>query len=64
MYHSFDQQIEPDDKLANAIRRNVALTIKKLKSASDILGKAVADNKLRIAGGVYKLKSGRIELLT
>jgi carbonic anhydrase len=55
---------QPGDKLANAIRRNVALTIKKLKSASDILGKAVADKKLRIVGGVYELKSGRVKLLT
>jgi carbonic anhydrase len=54
---------QPGDALANAIKRNVALTIDKLKSASSILGDAVNAKKLRIAGGVYKLKTGKVELL-
>jgi carbonic anhydrase len=54
---------QPGDTLANAIKRNVALTEDKLKSASTILGDAVTAKKLRIAGGVYKLASGRVELL-
>jgi carbonic anhydrase len=57
-------QNDPGDKLANAIKKNVALNVEKLKSASDILGKAAADKTLRIAGGVYRLKTGRVELLS
>lgn len=54
---------EPGDALANAIKRNVALTVDRLQAASAILGDAVNPKKLRIAGGVYKLKTGRVELL-
>ena len=55
---------EPGDILTNATKRNVALTMDKLKSASSIIGDAVATKKLRIAGGVYKLKTGKVQLLT
>jgi carbonic anhydrase len=54
---------EPGDTLAYAINRNVALTMEKLKSASSILGDAVDSKKLKIAGGVYKLTTGKVELL-
>jgi carbonic anhydrase len=54
---------EPGDTLAFAIKRNVALTTEKLKSASSILGDAVDSKKLKIAGGVYKLTTGKVELL-
>jgi carbonic anhydrase len=55
---------EPGDTLSNATKRNVALTMDKLKSASSIIGDAVATKTLRIAGGVYKLKTGKVQLLT
>lgn len=51
------------DMLASAIRRNVALNVEKLKAASPILKAAVDDKKIRVVGGVYKLASGRVELL-
>ncbi len=54
---------EPGDVLANAIKRNVALTMDKLKSASGIIGDAVAAKKLRIAGGVYKLTTGKVTMV-
>jgi carbonic anhydrase len=54
---------EPGDTLAFAIKRNVALTMEKLKSASSILGDAVDSKKLKIAGGVYKLTTGKVEIL-
>jgi len=52
------------DVLANAIRRNVMLTVDKLKSAGPILAQFVDDKKLRIVGGIYQLKTGRVELMT
>jgi carbonic anhydrase len=55
---------KPGDLLANAIRSNVALTVDKLKSAAPILKAAVDDKKIRVVGGVYELKTGRVELLS
>ena len=48
--------------LDNAIRKNVALNVEKLKAASPIIDKAVADKKVRIVGGVYNLDNGRVDL--
>ena len=57
-------QGEGGDILANAIRRNVAMNVEKLKSATPILSQFVGDKKLRIVGGIYKLATGHVELLT
>jgi carbonic anhydrase len=56
-------QGEPGDMLDNAIRRNVRLNVDKLSTAAPILSKFVDDKKVRIVGGVYKLASGKVELL-
>ncbi len=53
---------QPGDALENATRQNVVLNVAKLKASTPIIGKAVADNKLRIVGGVYRLKTGRVEI--
>jgi len=55
---------ESGDMLANAIRRNVLLNVEKLKTAAPVLESFTADKKIRIVGGIYKLKSGRVDLLT
>jgi carbonic anhydrase len=57
-------QNEPGDLLANAIRRNVLLNVAKLKTAAPILKSFVDDKKIRVVGGIYKLKSGHVELLS
>jgi carbonic anhydrase len=54
---------EPGDLLANAIRENVRLNVEALKTASPILSQYVGENKVRVAGGVYKLKDGSIDWL-
>ena len=54
---------EGGDMLANAIRRNVMLNVEKLKAAGPILSGFVESKKLRVVGGIYKLASGRVELL-
>jgi carbonic anhydrase len=56
-------QGESGDMLANAIRQNVLLNVAKLKTATPILNKAVDDNKLRVVGAIYRLASGKVELL-
>ena len=53
----------PGDKLQNAIRRNVMDVAAKLKSATPILSAAVEQGKLKIAGGVYRLADGKVELI-
>jgi carbonic anhydrase len=54
---------QPGDQLANAIRRNVVDNVAKLKSATPILSAAVDSGKLRIVGGIYRLKDGKVELI-
>ena len=51
------------DVLANAIHRNVELNVEKLQTAAPILNSFVGDKKVRVVGGIYKLKSGQVELL-
>lgn len=51
------------DLLANAIRRNVELNVEKLKAAAPILKSFADEKKIRVVGGVYELKSGRVQLL-
>ncbi|MGB6505496.1 MAG: carbonic anhydrase [Xanthobacteraceae bacterium] len=57
-------QGKPGDMLANAIQRNVALNVQALSSAGPILKAAVDDKKIRVVGGVYKLNSGKVALLS
>jgi len=54
---------ETGDLLANAIRRNVALNVEKLKRAAPILSAAADAKKIRVVGGVYELRSGRVNLV-
>jgi len=54
---------EPGDLLDNAIRENVLLNVEKLKTATPILSQYVADKKIRVVGGIYKLADGRIDWL-
>jgi carbonic anhydrase len=54
---------QPGDPLANAIRQNVINTVATLKSATPILDAAVAQQKLKIVGGIYRLADGRVEMV-
>jgi carbonic anhydrase len=40
------------------------MNVEKLKGLPPILKTAVDDKKIRVVGGIYKLKSGRVELVT
>jgi len=57
-------QGQPGDMLANAIRSNVVLTIDRLKNAAPILKAAAEDKKIRVVGGVYELKTGRVRVVS
>jgi carbonic anhydrase len=54
----------PGEVLPNAIRRNVTLNVEKLKTSSPILKSFVEDKRVQVVGGIYELKSGRVELLS
>jgi carbonic anhydrase len=54
---------QPGDPLANAIRQNVVDTVAALKAATPILDAAIAQKKLKIVGAIYRLASGRVEMV-
>lgn len=54
---------QPGNPLDNAIKQNVILNVERLKSATPIIDKAVAEKKISIVGAVYNLDNGRVELL-
>jgi carbonic anhydrase len=54
---------QPGNTLDNAIKQNVVLNVEKLKSATPIIDRAVADQKVRVVGAVYNLDTGRVDLV-
>jgi carbonic anhydrase len=57
-------QGQSGDVLANAIRRNVMLNVDNLKNAAPILNAFAADNKIRVVGGIYELRTGKVQLIS
>jgi len=55
---------KPGDPLDNAIRQNVIDNVAKLRSATPILSAAVEQRKLKVAGGIYRLKDGKVEMIS
>jgi len=55
---------QASDTLGKAIRQNVIDNVGKLSSATPILSAAVEQKKLRVVGGAYRLKDGRVEMTT
>jgi carbonic anhydrase len=51
------------DTLGNAIRQNVIDNVAKLGSATPILSAAVEQGKLKVAGGIYRLRDGRVDMV-
>jgi carbonic anhydrase len=51
------------DVLNKAIRQNVVDNVAKLSSATPILSAAVEQKKLKVVGGVYRLKDGKVDLV-
>jgi carbonic anhydrase len=42
---------------------NVINNVEKLKKQAPVLSKLVSDKKLLVVGGVYSLKTGRVDLV-
>jgi carbonic anhydrase len=51
------------DTLGNAIKQNVIDNVAKLSSATPILSAAVEQGKLKVVGGIYRLRDGRVEMV-
>src|SRR3984957_7145389 len=51
------------DMLANAISSNVKLNVDKLQKSSPILDAAVNGKTLRVVGGIYRLATGKVDLV-
>ena len=54
---------QPGNVLENATRRNVLLAVEKLKGAAPILAPYADDGRIRVVGGLYKLDTGKVELI-
>ena len=51
------------NELDNAIRQNVIDNVAKLKGATPILSAAVDQKKLKVVGGIYRLKNGEVDMV-
>jgi carbonic anhydrase len=51
------------DTLAKAIRQNVIDNVAKLRAETPILSAAVEQGKLKVVGGIYRLRNGRVEMV-
>jgi carbonic anhydrase len=57
-------QSQSGDLLENAIKENVLLNVASLRTAGPILNEAVEQGRLKVAGGIYSLDTGRVTLVT
>jgi carbonic anhydrase len=57
-------QTQTGDLLENAIKQNVILNVQTLKAAEPILSNAVQGGKLNVVGGIYRLNTGVVTLIT
>jgi carbonic anhydrase len=51
------------DILAKATRQNVIDNVGRLSSATPVLNAAVEQGKLKVVGGIYRLRDGRVEMV-
>jgi carbonic anhydrase len=51
------------DTLGKAIRQNVIDNVAKLRSATPILSAAVEQGRLKVVGGIYRLKDGEVDMV-
>ncbi|MGI9143580.1 MAG: carbonic anhydrase [Fluviibacter sp.] len=54
---------KPKDLADAATRENIRLNVLRLRSATPILSKRVRDGQLKVVGGLYDIKTGRVELI-
>ena len=52
-----------EEQLSVAINHNIQLNVKKIKTSAPILDGAASDKKIRVVGGLYRLASGRVDIV-
>jgi carbonic anhydrase len=57
------QRTQPANLLAAAISENVRLTMQRVNAAKPLLADMVAAGKVRVAGGIYDIATGRVNLV-
>ena len=57
------QKTQPANLLAAAIAENVRLTVQRVSVATPLLADMVAEGKVKVAGGVYDIATGRVKLI-
>lgn len=53
----------PGDPVANAVRMNVELVVRQLRSSTPILSELVAHGKVKVVGAVYSIETGSVTWL-
>jgi carbonic anhydrase len=53
----------PGERFGNAVKMNVIRNVEKLRKQPPILSKLVSEQKILVVGGVYNLKTGRVDLV-
>ena len=53
----------PGERVDNVVRMNVIRNVDKLKKQPPILSRLVAKRESFVVGGVYSLKTGKVELV-
>ncbi|WP_315771395.1 MULTISPECIES: carbonic anhydrase [unclassified Bradyrhizobium] len=54
---------KPQDLLAEATAENVRNNVRRLSTAKPIVGRMVAEGKVKIVGGIYDIGSGRVTMI-
>lgn len=54
----------PGNLYDNAVKMNVVLTVNELKNSTPVLSRSVKEKEVRIVGGVYRLGTGKVELVS
>lgn len=54
---------DPKSVAEYATRQNVRNNVIKLREGTSLISQRVADNQLKVVGGLYNLKTGRVELI-
>jgi carbonic anhydrase len=58
------QKTQPADLLSAAITENVRQTMQQVTAAQPMLSEMVAGGKVKVAGGVYDIATGRVKLVS
>ena len=53
----------PGDHVENAVKANVEMVVKQLRTSTPVLAKLVSEGKLKVVGAVYSLDTGKVTWL-